>query len=183
MNKIYRILFQSLFCFPFILFLILAGSENFNQLNKILYIISISILLFLGVTKSKFHQLNFEKENFSVVPLVTLGTIFTYSLQYFLNFNAILSAGIIGLFGIIIQKTVSKNITVPIYCGAFVGMTNPNIQIPFITILSMGIIAGILFYFSKSFFIGIGGKLGTIAFASVIICIIFIKYIINAIII
>lgn len=179
MKRLLSLFFQLLFCFPFILFLSLSGIENYQHLNRILFILCIGILLILGIGQSKFYNIEFEADRLIVIPSVLAGTIITYSIQYYLGINAILSASIVGLIASFTEKKSKYILATPIYCGAFVGMTNPSINIPFFAISSIGLIAGCLFYLGKNFYGGIGGKLGTIAFSSVIASILIIKYLIN----
>ncbi len=52
-----------------------------------------------------------------------------------------------------------------LYCGAFVGMTSPHVLPGTSWVILAGTIAGILYSLARHFWVGIGGKLGTIAFA------------------
>lgn len=58
---------------------------------------------------------------------------------------------------------------VAIYCGVFVGMSSSEIvpSIGFVT--AAGLVAGVFLLLSKNLFLGVGGKLGTVAFGGVII--------------
>ena len=179
MKKILTILFHLIFCLPFLLFLGLAAYENQQFIGKEIFIITIAILIVLGIGQPKFYQSNFEVDQLYTIPTVLLGTIVTYSLQYFLDLNPILSASIVGLCGAFADKKLSKVISVPLYCGAFVGMTNPENHFTFPLIFTFGLIAGIVYYLSKNFYTGVGGKLGTIAFVAVISVVIIYKYFIR----
>lgn len=181
MKKFLAIIFHSLFCFPFLLFLYLAGIENYTSIRKILFIICVAILLIIGIGQPKFYKTTFETDKLITIPLVLLGTISTYSLQIFANFNPILSAAIVGLIAIFSEKRMKILIALPVYCGAFVGMTNPDNHYSFYLIFLIGLFAGVLFYLSKNFYAGVGGKLGTIAFASVIAGVLILKYVNHAI--
>lgn len=177
MKKFVALLFHLIFCFPFILFLALAAKENSDEPRKIIFLIAVGLMLIFGILQPKFYKNDFKNEHWIVIPLVMIGTILTYSLQYFLNLNPILSAGIIGTIAIYLDKKSNINISLPIYCGVFVGMTNPAHQLSFLIIGICGLFAGIIFYLSKNFYNGIGGKLGTIAFASVILLVLILKII------
>jgi hypothetical protein len=179
MKKIVGFLFQIVFTFPFILFLLLAGLENYQQLNKLLFLVCIAILLILGIGQQQFYKVNFEADRLIVIPSVLIGTIITYSLQYYIGLNAILSAAIIGITASFLESKSKYILATPIYCGAFVGMTNPNLQLPFIVIISIGFVAGCIYFLGKNFYGGIGGKLGTIAFTSVIASLLIVKYLMN----
>lgn len=179
MKKIIALFFQLLFCFPFLLFLSLAGIEYYSDWSKILFISCITILLVLGVGQKKFYQIELETDQLLVIPSVLFGTLTTYSLQYFIGLNPILAAALVGLIVSFTAKKSAFILATPIYCGAFVGMTNPSIQLPFYLVGTIGFIAGCLYYLGKNFYGGIGGKLGTIAFTSVIVSILIIKYVLN----
>lgn len=170
MNKFFGILFQVLFLSPFVLFILFSSLDHLTSLRKLVFLALITILLFFGIAQPKFYKIRPEKDDSLTIIIVMIGAILTYSLQNYVNLNPILSAGLIGTLATIIDKRIQLklSISLPIYCGAFVGMTNPNIHFPFWIIGLNGLIAGILFYYSKSFYGGIGGKLGTIAFASVL---------------
>lgn len=152
------------------LFLAFSGIDHLTSVRKILFLLIITFLLFIGISQPKFIKIEAEKDHYITIPLVALGAIATYGLQFYLNFNPLLAAGIVGsIIAIVDQKSSGKNaIALPVYCGAFVGMTNPEQHFPFWLIATNGIIAGFFFFYSKSFYGGIGGKLGTIAFASVL---------------
>jgi len=52
-----------------------------------------------------------------------------------------------------------------LYCGAFVGMTSSHVLPGTPWVVLAGIIAGVIYSWAKHFWVGVGGKLGTIAFA------------------
>lgn len=52
-----------------------------------------------------------------------------------------------------------------LYCGAFAGMTSPHVLPGTSWVFLAATIAGILYSLARHFWVGIGGKLGTIAFA------------------
>jgi len=167
MKKIIAVFYQILFITPFLLFLLLTGNAHQHEVLKLIYIAIITLLLFFGISQPKFYKIVLEKDEMITIPLVLVGTLCTYSLQKYLHINPILSAGIVGFLATFFDR--QKNISIPVYCGAFVGMTNPNHHFPFWLMTVNGTIAGVLFCFGKSFYGGIGGKLGTIAFGSVLV--------------
>ena len=109
---------------------------------------------------------------------ITLNSIFFglgfYSTQLLqLYFSPVLSACIPPIIIILIEfifKTKLNKIEVAIYSGCFAGMTLIHWfkDYEFLTLLSCFTGGTILTVFNKSMF-GLGGKLGTIGFASVII--------------
>ncbi len=73
-----------------------------------------------------------------------------------------------SLIAIIAYLLVPKH-AVPIYCGAFVGMTSNALLFTRSEVAIASAIAGIIYVLSSYVFGGFGGKLGTIAFISTII--------------
>lgn len=59
-----------------------------------------------------------------------------------------------------------KRITSPFYCGSFAGMISSSLLKDDLHLLALGICSVVVYQISKKFFIGFGGKLGSIAFVS-----------------
>ncbi len=66
-----------------------------------------------------------------------------------------------GRIGLLDQRVLPASL----YCGAFAGMTSSHVLPGTPWVFLAGIVAGILYSLAKHFWVGIGGKLGTIAFA------------------
>ena len=96
------------------------------------------------------------------------GAIATYYLQK-IGLNAVIASCIVGLVGALIGYFFkTEDITYVIFAGSFVGMTAISItSLPIICIA--GTLCGVLYLFTENHFIGYGGKLGAIAFVSLII--------------
>ena len=157
----------------------MIGLENYNSINILLFVIFIFFLLCISLSKPQFYKNSFKQDDLIVIPQVFLGAVITYGIQYFLEINMILAAGIVGFISTLMESKNKYIKSLPIYCGVFVGMTSPQNNYDFYLITVMGLFAGIIYYISKNFYIGIGGKLGTIAFTSVMIGILIIKFYIN----
>lgn len=177
MKKIYTYIYQFLFILPFILLLIISGNDQMEVFPKILFISIIGVLLMVSITQRQFYAIAWEKDELKTIPFVVIGTICTYCLQYYFSINPILSAGIVGFTSTLFPPL--NKYAIPIYCGAFVGMTNPSLSLPLWLMSFNGLMAGILFYFGKNFYGGIGGKLGTIAFAAVLFGVLMYKAFLN----
>ena len=70
-------------------------------------------------------------------------------------------AWVSGRIGLLDQRVLPASL----YCGAFAGMTSSHVLPGTSWVVLAGILAGIIYSLSKHFWVGIGGKLGTIAFA------------------
>ena len=88
------------------------------------------------------------------------GTIATLAVVIELGLSPVVSAGVVGIVGAIV---VPKR-AVPVYCGAFVGMTSPELFVTYWHALLAAGVASVVFVLGKPVFHGVGGKLGTTAF-------------------
>jgi hypothetical protein len=97
------------------------------------------------------------------------GGILTYYLNVSVALGPVLAAGIVGTLISLVPDDQAKklDLTAPVYCGAFVGMTAEAVADGFPFILLASLCAGVLYVLSQPFFTGVGGKLGTVAFAGV----------------
>ncbi len=98
-----------------------------------------------------------------------MGAILTFVFGYYLAMGPVISASIVGLGAALFDGFSRKSSTfsAEIYCGAFVGMSAPDV-LDFPLIAGAGIIAGLLLSWSGNALSGYGGKLGSIAFGGVI---------------
>ncbi|MFD2033269.1 hypothetical protein ACFSKL_00625 [Belliella marina] len=117
----------------------------------------------------KDYQIDFSK--WWDCTFIYLGALGTYGLQL-AGLDAVLSAACIGVAGALIPKLQKSNPTLkllpaPIYCGSFIGMTNFTSDPIFILIAAT--FTCLLYFLSKPILVGIGGKLGTLAFIGVVL--------------
>ncbi len=95
----------------------------------------------------------------------TAGALLTFWASQDLGIGPVLASAAVGLLGGLLLPKVSAEI----YTGSFVGMCSIGVAPHFSRLLLAGMIAGLVFYASRYVLIGFGGKLGTIAFTSVIL--------------
>jgi hypothetical protein len=93
------------------------------------------------------------------------GTLFTFAGVAELGISPIVSASLIG----IVAAVVARSVAVPVYCGAFVGMTSPEMFGSYWYVTLAAVLAGLLFTAAHPVFHGLGGKLGTTAFVGVLL--------------
>lgn len=141
---------------------------------SVLAIILVSIFLLVAYLKAPLHHHEHDFEDILVAVWVPIGAMSCYFISNKLGLGSVIGAGLTGTLGSF-ARNIKKDseylakLPVAIYCGAFVGMSSLAIAPSFGFILAAGILAGVLLLYSKSLFLGVGGKLGTMAFASVII--------------
>jgi hypothetical protein len=163
------------------LFLILKSNYDTSNYFIIIAILFISATVLFGHNYLDLHHSKYDYEKLSVVIWVPIGAIACHLLNVNYELGSVLSAGIIGTLGSFApklnkQSDYYKELPTAIYCGVFVGMSSNTITPTLGFVIAAGIIAGLFFLLSKNLFIGIGGKLGTMAFLGV-----FIVYLINLI--
>jgi hypothetical protein len=90
-----------------------------------------------------------------------IGAYLTYGLVYTIDINVVVASALIGVIGHVFLKKHE----VAIYCGSFAGMTSVFLLTP-LQMLFLALLCGIIYVISKNIYKGLGGKLGTIAFAS-----------------
>lgn len=146
-----------------------------GKLGAIAFISTMIVSIFLGkeFDISTVKYLREEFVNINIIFLFILGGIATYYLNEKTKLGAVLSSSIIGLLGSIILLNIigsqdGKIFIVALYSGTFIGMTTKD-RIPekkYIILAS--VIAAVVYNYTQSAFIGLGGKLGIIGFGSVI---------------
>ncbi len=158
-----------------LLFLAWIIKEKYEISNFIalMTISCIAILLLFGYKYLDLHHEDYEYEKVVVVIWVPIGAVLCYHVNIHLNLGPVIAAGIIGTAASFIpsfnnSSTYLKQLPVPIYCGTFVGMSSVLIIPSLSFVIITGILAALFLMLSKNLFLGIGGKLGTIAFASVV---------------
>ena len=96
---------------------------------------------------------------------VVVGTLCTLAGVAELGLSPIVSASVVG----IVTGVVVRSVAVPVYCGAFVGMTSPEVFGSYWLATLAAVLAGVLFTVAHPVFHGLGGKLGTTAFVGVLL--------------
>lgn len=157
-----------------LLFLLAIFKENNSTIALSFFIILISFLLLFSFFKSPVHHNKLAFEKVYIAIWVPIGAISCYFLNHAFGLGSVLSASLVGLIGALIPYLNKKSNYLPhlppaIYCGAFVGMSNTKVAHDVYFILAASICTAILLIISKSLLNGIGGKLGTLAFAGVTI--------------
>lgn len=97
-----------------------------------------------------------------------LGALGTFQLQK-VGVSPVVASCSIGLLGALIGYWMnSEDLAMVIFAGTFVGMTTVSIA-SFPIMLLAGLACGILYLLAEPIFVGYGGKLGAIAFISVVV--------------
>lgn len=107
-----------------------------------------------------------------IILIAMIAASLTFYLNCTKNNGAVLASGFVGLIGglllPIIFPVYGNKLAVVAICASFTGMASENRCSAFWHIIVAGFFTGILFIFSEPLLGGAGGKLGTIAFASIL---------------
>ena len=111
------------------------------------------------------------KNSLFVFVVFLTGAVTTFLLHTTLAVHPVLSSAGLGLGASFLLPFFSQEeILLPaFYCGTFIGMSSLQIFSSHIILLTATCFGAIIFFFSKKYFNGLGGKLGTIAFISVLV--------------
>ncbi|MBU2996414.1 hypothetical protein KO500_08205 [Cellulophaga baltica] len=175
-NKVIRNLMTLIVLLTQVTILILIANSNYES-DSFIAILSILIITIIVLVAHKYldlHHNDHSHEKLSVVIWAPIGALLCFFINVYTDLGFVIAAGIVGTLASLIplinnQSIYLQKIPVAIYCGVFVGMSSQQITPSFSFVLMAGILAGAFLSFSKNIFIGIGGKLGTMAFLGVLI--------------
>lgn len=102
-----------------------------------------------------------------------IGALSTYALQAGAGKDPVASSSVVGLAAVLILPQlfgpeVGNTLAVMTFCASFIGMNSKRRTGSYSLIAISAVLSGLLFIFSSAYLHGAGGKLGTIAFASLI---------------
>lgn len=110
--------------------------------------------------------------NFYVLIIALIAAPLTFYLNCYLKNGPVLASSAVGLIaGLalpVLYPQIGSNLAVVAICASFTGMSNTKRCPHFWHMLIAGMFTGVLFVFTTPLLGGAGGKLGTIAFASII---------------
>lgn len=149
----------------------------YDVLNEFSVLVFIGIIGFLGLfSLVKMAHESHEKptKSYILIFFVILGALSTFLINVKLETGPVVAAALIGTLASFTpailrnkSKKIIKEIPSAIYSGTFIGMTSVSIGASYWFIILSGFIAGLLYVLATNTFVGVGGKLGTIAFGGV----------------
>lgn len=119
-------------------------------------IVKEGIILFISekLTKEKsWHKIVLE------FLAVFFGGLISYFFSQDIGLGPVVAASLVA----IIAHLVTPELDVPVYCGAFVGMTSEILLFTHFEVAIASLISSLIFIMAKGIFTGIGGKLGSMA--------------------
>ena len=137
-------------------------------------IIILCILVLITYLKGEIHHEDHAYEHVFVALWIPAGALTSFYLNHLLKLGPVLSAATVGTLASYlphIKKSSHylRQLPAAIYCGAFIGMSSTGVAPDFLFIITASFFTAVLLILSKNLFAGVGGKLGTLAFAGVVI--------------
>ena len=165
----------------FILAALIAGGifvlskDVFNGFGGKLGTISLSSVLVTSFILSQTYLEAPIFDDFEMVLIVffaMIGALLTFILNIRFQQGPVLASGFVGLiFGALLPvffPEIGVTLAIVAFGASFVGMSNTKRMHEESLIIFAGLLFGLIYIFSAPYFGGAGGKLGTIAFASVL---------------
>jgi len=103
-------------------------------------------------------QVNYLEILFEFLGVV-VGGLLAYFFSQDIGLGAVVAASLVAIIAYLIFPTYG----VPIYCGAFVGMTSEILLFNHLEVAVASLVAGVVFILARNVFQGVGGKLGAVA--------------------
>ncbi|WP_290733166.1 hypothetical protein [Halobacteriovorax sp. JY17] len=101
-----------------------------------------------------------------------LGCTLCNFLFIYFDLNMVLSSSLVGLVGSL-AFFKNKEAQAAIFCGSFAGMSDPNLFYDWTELLVISFAGGLILFFLRKKLIGLGGKLGAVAFSSLLSLLLF----------
>ncbi len=121
-----------------------------------------------GSITEEMHDL---ENHWHIMASVFIGSVLTFVLNTQLHWGAVLAAASVGVLGGYapgwVRLPKAEDYPAPVYCGAFVGMSSALVLSNLWLVVLASFLASVLFVITKNVYLGVGGKLGTIAFMAV----------------
>jgi hypothetical protein len=148
--------------------------ENTHSPGIVILMTVLSLLVLMTYLRGRIHHKEHAYEHILVTLWIPVGAVITFYLNHFLKLGPVLSAAIVGSLASFIPKIRKtshylQQVPATMYCGAFIGMSSSGVAPNFLFITTASIFTAALLIVSKNLFAGVGGKLGTLAFAGVVI--------------
>lgn len=110
--------------------------------------------------------------NYQLVIYFFIGAVGTFLLRDRLKLSVVLCSAMLGLLGAVflplIYGEAGALLAVGMFCGTFVGMSSIERLYSLKGVMFASILGAVVFSYTQPYFIGLGGKLGLIAFGSAI---------------
>lgn len=157
-----------------VVFLFAIFREHSQSWWTIASILILCPLILLTYMRGNLHHKSHQYEHILVALWIPIAALASFYLNHYCALGPVIPAALLGTLASFIpllrkRSHYLQQIPAAIYCGAFIGMSSRGVAPDFTFILTAGCFTALLLILSKSLFSGLGGKLGTLAFAGVVI--------------
>ena len=157
-----------------LLFITLKENVEADNLAAVGLIALIMVTILCGGRYIDWHHKEYTYEKIAVAVWIPVGAVMCYALNSYVGLGSVLSAGIVGTVASCLpeinrKSAYLKKMPPAIYCGAFIGMSSMAVAPSIGFVLAASALSGVIYILSKNLFLGMGGKLGTMAFGGVIL--------------
>jgi hypothetical protein len=113
-----------------------------------------------------------ESVNVLIVLYMSIGAVVTYIIHHKSRLSAVESSAVIGLLaGLLLPMLYGASgnfLAVVMFCGSFIGMSSNDRLANLSHVVGSAAISAVFFIYTQNIFVGLGGKLGAIAFISIL---------------
>jgi len=157
-----------------VIFLFAIFKENTHSIWIALLMFILCGFVLTTYLTGRLHHKEHAYEHILVALWIPVGSLASFYLNHFIKLGPVISAGTVGSIASLIpnikkQSHYLRQLPAALYCGAFIGMSSIGVAPNFLFILTASFFTALLLILSKNLFAGVGGKLGTLAFAGVVI--------------
>lgn len=131
--------------------------------GRVLVLVALVIGVVAALSRRTF-KLSRQIVRSALISLV--GALFTFVFSTRLGMGPVVASALVGLIG---SQVVKDREQLIMYLGAFVGMSSIVLFPSLTPLVGAGILGGLLFELTDECWVGVGGRLGTIAAASVVV--------------
>ncbi|SHJ87578.1 hypothetical protein SAMN02745751_03608 [Dethiosulfatibacter aminovorans DSM 17477] len=113
-----------------------------------------------------------ESINSLIALYIIIGAVAAYIIHHRSRLSAVESSAVTGLIGGLLLPMVygqsGELLAIVLFCGSFIGMSSRDRLNSLSHVILSGAMAAMFFIYTQNIFIGLGGKLGAIAFVSIL---------------
>lgn len=149
-----------LICLPILGAVLDVAKVLFSQMGRVLFLVVFIAGLIAAVRHPSF-KFSPQLARSAVISLV--GALLTFILSTQLELGVVVASGLVGLVGAQVFKGRDQLV---LYLGVFVGMSS---VLSLASLIVAGLLGGLFFELADESWVGVGGRLGTLAAASVLV--------------
>lgn len=149
-----------LICLPILGAILDVAGVLSSQMGRVLFLV-VFIAGLIGAIRHASFKFSPDLVRSAVLSLI--GAVLTFILSTKLELGVVVASALVGLVGAQVFKGRDQLV---LYLGVFVGMGS---VLSFASLIVAGLLGGLFFELTGESWVGVGGRLGTLAAASVLV--------------